>query len=274
MTKQQRRIGFVLTGIVFSVFVVIVFGVSHNSVGATLVPETPPDPPQDYSKFNHNTPQHTRMPCLVCHVRSGNSPTIRMPGHIPCSSCHTQQFAEGNSNPMCYICHTATDVKPFPRLKSFTTRFDHGRHTRLANCATCHKPSRRGVAFSIPSRMNAHSSCFQCHTPESGGSESRLGSCSTCHTAGRPGWTSESAKAFSVNFSHAEHARKGLKCADCHTVRAGMGRGRQVTSPVAAMHFPPAGARSCGACHNNKRAFGGTDFSDCKRCHEGRSFVF
>src|SRR5215218_2144310 len=71
---------------------------------------------QDFSRFEHSSAQHKRMPCLVCHVRSGNSTTPKMPGHIPCASCHAQQFAEGNSSPICAICHTATDVKSFPPL--------------------------------------------------------------------------------------------------------------------------------------------------------------
>lgn len=274
---RGRQVALAVATVAFSVFIVFAFGASHRSVGASMpVVEPPPDPPQDFSKFRHDTPQHTRMPCLVCHVRKDNSPTLRMPGHVPCSSCHVQQFAEGNTNPICYICHTQTDVKPFPGLKSFTTKFDHGSHTRLTNCATCHRPSRRGVALSIPSGANAHTTCFQCHTPESGQEVrgERLGSCRTCHTAGTPGWTRETSKAFSLNFSHTEHGRRGLNCADCHTIRAGMPRGRQVTSPVASMHFPPAGVKSCGACHNNQRAFGGTDFSDCKRCHEGKNFNF
>jgi hypothetical protein len=27
-------------------------------------------------------------------------------------------------------------------------------------------------------------------------------------------------------------------------------------------------------CHNNRRAFGGDDFADCKRCHTGQTFRF
>lgn len=229
---------------------------------------------QDYSRFRHDTEQHTRMPCLVCHVRNDNRAAMRYPGHIPCSSCHQEQFAQGNSSPMCYICHTQTGVKAFPGLKSFNAVFDHARHTRQTNCATCHRPTRRGVALSIPARTNGHTTCFQCHTPDSRSGEKNIATCSTCHQPGRPSRTSEAARAFNMNFSHAEHARKGLNCAQCHTVMAGRPRGRQVSSPVAAMHFARAGVRSCASCHDNKRAFGGNDFSDCKRCHEGRSFGF
>ena len=228
---------------------------------------------QDYSRFRHDVAQHKRMPCLVCHVRNDNSAAVKYPGHIPCASCHVQQFADSN-HPICTICHTTTSVKRFPPLRSFNAVFDHAKHLSQTNCATCHKPAARGVALSIPSRLNAHTTCFQCHGPRTVVGGRNIGSCSICHQPGRPTRTSLSAKAFSENFNHAEHVRKNLGCSECHTVRAAMPRGRQVSSPLASMHFAPAGRKSCAACHNNRRAFGGNDFSDCKKCHEGRTFRF
>ncbi len=171
---------------------------------------------------------------------------------------------------MCNICHTATGVKAFPPLRSFNVKFDHGRHINQTNCATCHKPSRRGVALSVPSGASAHSTCYQCHTPRAEG----LSSCSVCHQPGRPVRGSEWAR-FQMNFNHSEHTRGGkMNCASCHTVLRGAARGRQVTSPLAVMHFPKPGTVSCGNCHNSKRAFGISDFSNCKRCHEGKNFKF
>lgn len=231
-----------------------------------------PDPNLDYSTFRHDTEQHERLPCLVCHVRDENTVSMKFPGHIPCSSCHVQQFAD-NQNAICTICHTETGLKDFPPLRSFKAVFDHATHLQQTNCATCHKPAARGVALSIPSRANAHATCFQCHGPDTVVEDRNIGSCSTCHQPGQPVRTSQRAKAFDVNFSHAEHTRT-MNCSACHTVLAGMETGRQVTSPVALMHRAPPGSNSCAACHNNKRAFGGTDFSDCRRCHEGSGFGF
>ena len=269
--RRLTRLGILgVVGIALVSLMIVARGTEQIEVMAVETALAEPEPPQDYSRFRHDTQQHTRLPCLVCHVRSDNRAAMRYPGHIPCSSCHQDQFAQGNSSPMCYICHTETGVKAFPGLKSFNARFDHARHTKLANCATCHKPTRRGVALSIPDRTNAHTTCFQCHTPDSGSGEQRLGSCNTCHQPGRLVRTPETATAFNRGFSHAEHSRKGLSCAQCHTVRAGMGRGRQVSSPTPAMHLVGAGVRSCASCHDNKRAFGGNDFSDCKRCHTER----
>jgi c(7)-type cytochrome triheme protein len=231
---------------------------------------------QNYSRFTHSNPMHARLPCLLCHKRTDNSPVPRLPGHLPCAGCHQQQFDAGNQHPICAICHTATSVKRFPPLRSFNARFDHARHQRQTNCATCHKPARRGVGFSIPADLNAHSSCFQCHTAQAQTEERSLGSCGLCHQPGRPpAPVSDWAKAYTVNFSHAAHgASRDLNCASCHTIRAGMPRGRQVSAPTAAMHFAPARTQSCASCHNDRRAFGGDDFSDCRRCHTGRTFRF
>lgn len=233
------------------------------------------NPSADFSKFQHSNPEHARFPCALCHERVDNSATPKLPGHIPCASCHTQQFAD-NQNAICAICHTNTEtgvVKSFPALKSFNAVFDHAKHQRQTNCATCHKPTRNGVALSIPAGLNAHNSCFGCHTPEAKSGETDIGSCSACHQPGKPGAKiSEWVRAYTATpFSHATHR---LDCAACHTIKAGAARGNQVTAPVAKMHFPPKNAQSCATCHNNKRAFGGDDFKDCRRCHKGGGFGF
>ena len=236
----------------------------------------------DFSKFTHTNPQHARLPCLLCHQRNDNSPRpVRSTGHTPCSGCHTQQFADASS-PICTVCHAdprSAAVKPFPSLHSFNMTFDHAKHSRggarpASTCAACHRPEGRGVALSIPAGVGAHTNCFRCHTPnaQSGGQD--ISSCNTCHRLGGYRRTPESAPAFRVNFSHAAHTRKALSCAECHTVRAGAGQGRQVSTPQPLMHHASARAQSCMSCHNDKRAFGGDDFSDCKRCHQGSAWHF
>lgn len=235
---------------------------------SAVVTEGNPAVEQDFSKFRHNSAQHTRMPCLVCHVRNDNRTRITYPGHIPCASCHQQQFAD-NTNPICTICHTTTSVKAFPGLRSFRTAFDHAKHARQTNCSTCHAPSSRGAALSVPSGSRGHATCFQCHGPQAKAGGREISSCSVCHKAGRPSRFSESSPAYSVNFNHSEHSARRISCAACHQARAG-----KMSAPIVSMHFAPPGAASCGACHNNKRAFGGRDFNDCKRCHQGPTFKF
>jgi c(7)-type cytochrome triheme protein len=229
---------------------------------------------KDYSRFTHSNQFHSRLPCLLCHRRDDNSARMRYPGkinHLPCAGCHSLQFSDPSS-PICTICHTNPQTgatKGFLRLRSFNARFNHAKHSRV-NCATCHRPSRGGVARSIPSGSAAHTTCFQCHTNRA---SLAMTSCSVCHQPGRLVRTSETAVAFRRSFSHAKHSQR-MNCSTCHVVRAGSARGRQVTSPAASMHFPPGNSPSCGACHNGERAFGANDFTNCRRCHTGQTFRF
>lgn len=257
--------------------VMVAVAVSLLVASMGLVPNAEVVLAQDYSKFRHQNPMHARMPCLLCHKRDDNSAAPKFSGHLPCSGCHVQQFADSGSQ-ICTICHTNASTgatRRFPGLRSFNVRFDHARHLRQANCATCHKPSRRGVALSTPSGIGAHVTCYQCHGPTTEVGGRKIGSCQICHQAGRPPGNAEFAAAYTKNFSHAEHqSTRGLNCASCHTVRAGMPRGRQVSAPAASMHFARNVRQSCATCHDNKRAFGGKDFADCKRCHGGTTFKF
>lgn len=233
------------------------------------------DPNADFSKFQHSNPTHARFPCALCHERKDNSATPKLPGHMPCAGCHTAQFAD-NKSAICAICHTDAEtgtVKAFPGLKSFNVVFKHAKHLSVANCADCHTPARNGVALSIPAGLNAHNACFQCHSPGAQSGERSIDSCNVCHQPGKFGGNvSEWARAFvKTPFSHADHR---LECTACHNVRADAPRGSQVSAPLAAMHLAPKNAQSCASCHNNKRAFGGDDFSDCRRCHQGSSYKF
>lgn len=233
----------------------------------------------DYSQFKHDDRNHARLPCLLCHRRENNSPQPTLPGkaaHAPCTGCHAQQFSNAASA-ICTICHTDVQngkVKAFPPLRSFDVRFDHAKHT-TAGCNTCHRQNRGGVALSIPSRLNAHVTCFGCHTPNAQANGKNISSCSTCHQLGRLVRTSERASAYRVGFSHARHdASEKLACAACHHVRAGLPVGRQVSAPAPLNHHALANAFTCATCHNGQRAFGGDDFSACKRCHKGSAWHF
>ena len=240
------------------------------------VPET-----GDYSRFQHSTAYHARLPCALCHRRETNSATPTFPAgsnHLPCAGCHTKQFAD-SSNPICTICHSNVQsgaMKPFPGLKSFNMKFDHARHVKLggAGCVTCHRPNRGGVAMTIPAGFNAHATCYRCHSPEAKSGDRQISSCGVCHELGRYVRSREVAAGFRVGFSHAEHNRdEGLNCNDCHRIRAGVAQG-EVGGPQPLNHHASPNALSCASCHNGKRAFGGDDFLVCKRCHQGTVWHF
>jgi c(7)-type cytochrome triheme protein len=276
-SRTRQRISVLFVVISIGLFGYIWAGETRiSAVVSEPAPEEqmPATQDKDYSRFTHTNAYHSRMPCLLCHRRDSNSARISFPGkagHTPCIGCHQLQFSD-SSSPICTICHTNPQsgaMKGFPRLRSFGRKFDHNRHTRV-NCSVCHKSAQRGVALSIPSGASAHSTCFQCH---SASAPMTMSSCNVCHQLGRLVRTTQNAAAYRINFSHARHSSAGLNCASCHSVRAG-GTGRQVTKPLAAMHFASATSASCAACHNGKRAFGANEFANCKRCHIGNSFKF
>lgn len=236
------------------------------------------------SRFSHTIERHASLNCASCHARTDNSSTPRWPGHKACTDCHVQEFVTQGGQ-LCLNCHTNVEgndppLKPFPGLSGFNMRFDHARHASGGGrpeqgCASCHRPARRGVALTIPAGAPAHDNCYSCHTPDARGSAGDISSCMTCHTQGGYRRTPANARAYSVSFSHATHsARQRMSCDDCHQVRAGAGQGRQVTAPQPTQHFGAARAQTCMTCHNNRRAFGGDDFADCKRCHKGQTFRF
>lgn len=276
-------------GRIFQIFILICgasfFGyslfVGFGEARADTVPEAPmleeltaANQTKDYSRFTHSNQFHSRLPCLLCHRRDDNSTRIRFPGktdHLPCAGCHALQFSD-QSSPICTICHSNPQLgkmKRFPSLRSFGFKFDHYKH-RNTNCAVCHKPESRGVIKSIPSGPSAHATCFQCHTANSANS---MASCNVCHQPGSLVRTPERTRAIRIGFSHAKHST-GFDCNSCHQIRVGAGRGRQVTQPLAAMHFTSGDTRSCASCHNGERAFGADDFANCRRCHIGKNFRF
>jgi c(7)-type cytochrome triheme protein len=288
--RIESRVGvFILVGAVVTLTFVTVFnsrasGSITNSPSRSLLASSNQEQMQfpeglDYSRFQHSSRNHSRLPCLLCHRRETNAPVPKRPGgsgHLPCAGCHAQQFASSDS-PLCTICHTDVKsgaLKSFPRLSSFRMKFDHSLHVKMGSvsCTTCHRPARGGVAFSIPAGFNAHTTCYRCHTPraQSGGRD--ISSCGTCHQLGGYSRTPEFAQAFRVGFSHGKHQK--VTCNECHQLRAGMPQRRQVSAPEALNHHATGRAMSCMTCHDGKRAFGGDDFSACKRCHTGAAWHF
>ena len=84
--------------------------------------------------------------------------------------------------------------------------------------------------------------------------------------------TPQFTQAFRVGFSHVKHDK--MTCNECPQVLAGMPQRRQVTNPEPLNHHATGRGQSCMTCHDGKRAFGGDDFSACKRCHTGATWRF
>jgi c(7)-type cytochrome triheme protein len=67
----------------------------------------------------------------------------------------------------------------------------------------------------------------------------------------------------SVLFSHDSHVGKAkLKCAACHPALY-KNRTQHIVVGMANMQK----GKSCGACHDGKKAFGVVEKKDCEKCH-------
>lgn len=299
--RAGRRVLSLVVVVLFAFCMLLILFLGRNAAAVTngdAIARTPEaleaalsNPAQNYGKFSHSYPGvHAaltgRYSCSSCHDRRDNSIEPRFPDHKGCISCHQTQFTTP-ATPFCSICHTAESLsqqnppaKKFSGgLSGFRTDFDHEQHATgdgrpQTGCAACHAPARRGIAKTIPARLSAHQTCFQCHTPGRQSSGVDISSCGSCHGPGRYGPTSTAARSFGIGFSHADHgARQRLNCESCHTVgRRGLPQGRQVSSTFPAQHFPNTRAQTCVTCHNGQRTFGETNFNDCKRCHSGTTF--
>lgn len=282
---RHRRASLVILLVALVGFLVVLYANAHVTA-TTSKPTSAQGTDHDYSNFSHTSQRHASLECAACHLRRTNSSTPLVPGHKACTDCHLAQFVTP-SLPMCAICHTNLEagnppLKAFPaRFKErFNVKYDHAQHNTgaarpQAGCAFCHTPARRsGVALSIPAGLPAHNQCYSCHTPDAQDASGRdISSCAACHSQAPYARTSTDARAFRASFSHADHgARQRIGCADCHNLTAGLAQSRQVSAPRTAQHFMNSRAQSCMSCHNGRRAFGDTDFGDCKRCHKGQTF--
>jgi len=232
-----------------------------------------------FKTFSHAIPEHKQFECNSCHRREGPKATgLEFAGHDSCVGCHISQFTDPEQQTMCVICHADTNASP-PTMQEFPTRFVEGFNMKFVHashvsgegrppegCVSCHESA--GAGKSIPVGVQAHTTCYTCHTPEK-----KIGSCNVCHELAPYRRTPPGRYVFKAVFSHREHsAAQGLNCAECHTPRVGA-QGSQVTTIVAQEHTGQG--NSCASCHNGSRAFGGNDVTNmttCKRCHSGSGF--
>ena len=166
--------------------------------------------------FNHSqtnfplTGAHSGKDCLLCH-KSGFAA-------IPtdCNSCHKPDFdkaqapahASAGIPSLCEPCHTTVAWKP-STFNHSTTGFELvGGHTRVQQCADCHKGS---VVNTLPQCI----SCHQVQYDNAKEHKSKLypAECQLCHTSNV--WTE-------ITFNHATSkfpltgAHIGKDCASCH----------------------------------------------------------
>jgi c(7)-type cytochrome triheme protein len=231
-----------------------------------------PQANKDKNKFTHDS--HAQIKCDNCHIRKVDALVPSLPGHRACVSCHVKEFTS-TAFGICSNCHKAIDaVRPalvdFPERESFGVAFSHTTHAtyiggeRRADCSECHAVS--GARATLP----AHRECYACHKAPGEfkpGEKQIDGNCGVCHTnQGSFMKFNTGGAAYRYRFTHDSHLRAGAKCAECHGV---MGEGSdQVSQPALREHRGVGFSKSCGSCHNGRRAFGGeVEHNACVRCH-------
>ena len=169
-----------------------------------------------------------------------------------CGACHTGKVVFGLKD--CARCHQVKEIT-YKVKATGPTPFSHKKHLAMySDCAACH-PKLFIAGPNKPATMadmEKGKSCGACHN---GKTAFGVDECAKCHTVKEMGLTSK--ETGKIVFSHKKHA--GLfKCGECHNKIYTPGRNKPVG--MAAMEK----GKSCGACHDGKRAF---SVKDCATCH-------
>ncbi len=244
--------------------------VGENNIGKCstcheLGPRNPIGDSNSTIGFNFDHAKHGKVDCSSCHnPAAGDSMSaINVAMHSnstnSCATCHNGSRAFGANNfSNCRQCHSEVGTQ-----KTFGIRFSHTNHTKT-QCSVCHKPAGKTGNFAVPDGQAAHTTCWQCHSPNKGGGSFLSGKCFTCHQPGQTGSIAASSPVIPGNFAHTKHSF--MDCDACHTQTDG-----RMTAPSALMHKAPKSGTNCATCHNNDMAFG-EDFQNCKKCHVGNKF--
>lgn len=170
-----------------------------------------------------------------------------------CGACHNGKKAFALEE--CIRCHHVKEVT-YAVKATGATYFSHKRHlAKTPDCNACHPalfaagPNKRVTM----AEMYQGKSCGACHDSKQAFS---IKNCSACHPVKDLKFSTKSAGV--VAFSHAKHAESN-SCDKCHTKLYATARSKSKVS-MAEMYK----GKSCGACHDGKKAF---DIKKCGSCH-------
>jgi len=152
----------------------------------------------------------------------------------------------------------STIVYPPQRI---TLRMDHAAHRQL-RCERCHEGASRSEEAS-DLLLPAEAACVECHE-ETDREQASAERCGYCHV-GTDGVHVPPTEIPPprLTFSHRTHARRGVRCLDCHA---------EIQSRAQATRADLPSMRSCWRCHGEDGAGRHVDgaSSDCGSCHETR----
>ena len=169
----------------------------------------------------------------------------------------------------CTIPAGALDIKD----KTFSTEnagkvvFSHATHlkkkkTKSPNisCKACHNDSMKKNVHYTMAQMEQGKSCGQCHN---GKQAFALEKCTVCHKV--KDITFKVKETGPVLFKHNVHLQKKDECSECHNSLFKAG-----SNPRVSMSAMEKG-KSCGACHNGKKASG---IDKCVTCHPFKEITY
>ncbi len=129
------------------------------------------------------------------------------------------------------------------------------RTTSNLNCKACHNSNmEKNVRYTMAD-MDKGKSCGMCHN---GAKAFALAKCTQCHKVNDMVYKVKATGP--VVFSHTAHLRT-MQCGACHSKLY-----KTAQNPTVSMAEMEKG-KSCGACHNGKKAFA---VADCVKCHPYR----
>jgi c(7)-type cytochrome triheme protein len=180
-----------------------------------------------------------------------------------CGACHDGKTAFSALTD-CQKCHKKINEIKF---KAFNALFRHSSHTALFKCSDCHSSifigGVRSVRYTMPQMENGKS-CGACHDGKT--AFGVASNCEKCHPGVQADITFRIKNAGVVQFSHERH-RTLFACGDCHN--------SVLKTGAAATRFTMADmekGKSCGACHDDKTAFGVK--KGCGKCHSAKEELF
>jgi c(7)-type cytochrome triheme protein len=201
-----------------------------------------------------------------------------------CGACHNgnKAFASDTQCARCHLRVKESDQKGAsarPRaIPSYKTSvslgegdaavlFNHETHTVSSRCTACHPglfKIKKGANRVTMADHGKPKYCFACHD----GKKSFSGNdCSRCHAkipasqAQAPGpLTYAMEGAEPVQFLHKKHG--SFACNECHPKSFAMKKGGSKMT-MAVMYQ----RKSCGLCHNGKKAF---QVTQCAKCHQNK----
>jgi c(7)-type cytochrome triheme protein len=219
-----------------------------------------------FSHNDHMTGKGMNNNCRACHDAIFD---LKMKKHYSmkdmekgksCGACHAgdKAFSLGE----CARCHQTREIT-YKVKATGPTGFSHKVHlAKSADCGVCHPSvfaAGKNRRYTMKD-MKKGRSCGACHD---GRKAFGIDTCVTCHPVKEI--TYKVKETGPTRFSHKTHL--GVSgCDACHPVLYSPDRQNRRVG-MAAMEK----GKSCGACHNSKRAF---SVKECSKCHPLQELVF